>query len=124
MAVAERDCEAEAVAGQTLFEMANLRPERTGLPFVVFISEKGGAWHDVRVKLARAAKVGSSEMITVAVRPAPRLIRGRLSPREFEQVREWLELNCDALVRYWDGEIQYTEDVMNALKPLSDIDHG
>ena len=35
--------------GRALFEMANLRPERTGLPFVVFISQKGGAQHDVRV---------------------------------------------------------------------------
>jgi hypothetical protein len=32
--------------------MANLRPERTGLPFVVFISQKAGARHDVRVKAA------------------------------------------------------------------------
>ena len=56
--------------------MANLRPERTGLPFVVFISQKGGARHDVRIKLARAAKVRPAEMLTVAVRPAPRLIRG------------------------------------------------
>jgi hypothetical protein len=26
--------------GQASYEMANLRPERTGLPFVVFISQK------------------------------------------------------------------------------------
>jgi len=43
--------------GQALFEMANLRPERTGLPFVVFISQKGGARHNVRVKVARGPKV-------------------------------------------------------------------
>ena len=34
--------------GQALFDMANLRPDRTGLPFVVFISQRGGARHDVR----------------------------------------------------------------------------
>ena len=35
--------------------------EHTGLPFVVFISQKGGAKHDVRVKVARSAKVRPSD---------------------------------------------------------------
>ena len=51
----------DAAEGQALFEMANLRPERTGLPFVVFISQKGGARHDVRVTVARGAKVRPSD---------------------------------------------------------------
>jgi hypothetical protein len=54
--VAAEEIAAEEIAGQALFEMANLRPERTGLPFVVFISQRGGARHDVRVKLAPRCK--------------------------------------------------------------------
>ena len=68
----------EEAKGQALFEMANLRPERTGLPFVVFISQKGGARHDVRVKVASGASVRPSEMVAVAVRPNVRVIRGAL----------------------------------------------
>ena len=37
--------------------MANLFPATTGLPFVVWISERGGARHDIRVKVSRNAKV-------------------------------------------------------------------
>jgi hypothetical protein len=48
---------AEDAAGQALFKMANLRPRRTGLPFAVFISQKGEVRHDVRVNLARGPKV-------------------------------------------------------------------
>jgi hypothetical protein len=110
----------EDVAGQATFDMANLRPERTGLPFVVFISQRGGARHDVRIKLARAAKVRPSEMLTVAVRPAPRLIRGKLNSDEFDLVRRWIELNQSVLIDYWNGVIEYTEDALNALDP---IDH-
>jgi hypothetical protein len=117
--VAIDDIDSAVIAGQAQFEMANLRPERTGLPFVVFISQKGGARHDVRIKLARAPKVHPSEMITVAVRPVPRVIRGRVSAREFDLVKRWIELNTDALVGYWNGAIEYTEDVMDAIKPLS-----
>src|SRR6266446_8655110 len=76
--------------GQALFEMANLRPERTGLPFVVFISQKGGARHDVRVKVARATRVRPSEMVTVAVRPSIRVIKGELSAHDLDQLIQWI----------------------------------
>ena len=109
------------IAAQASFEMANLRPERTGLPFVVFISQKGGARHDVRIKLARAAEVRPSEMLTVAVRPAPRLIRGEMNSREFELVKQWIELNRGVLIDYWDGTIEYTEDALDAIKPIGDL---
>jgi hypothetical protein len=104
--------------GQALFEMANLRPERTGLPFVVFISQKGGARHDVRVKVAPGARVRPSEMVTVAVRPAVRVIRGSLEASDLALLRQWIELNRDVLVKYWDGVIEYTEDAIAALRPI------
>ena len=112
----------ERIAGQATFDMANLRPERTGLPFVVFISQRGGARHDVRIKLARSPRVRPSEMITVALRPTPRVVRGRLDAREFDLVRKWLDLNTDTLVDYWNGVIEYTEDVIDALKPLPETE--
>jgi hypothetical protein len=98
--------------------MANLRPERTGLPFVVFISQRGGASHDVRVKVARSGRIKPSEMITVAIRPTVRAVRGSLGPSDLAALRRWVELNRDVLVRYWDGEIEYTEDALAALRPL------
>jgi hypothetical protein len=112
----------DAAAGQATFDMANLRPERTGLPFVVFIPQRGGARHDVRIKLARSPRVRPSEMITVALRPTPRVLRGRLDASEFELVRNWLDLNADALVDYWNGVIEYTEDAIAALKKLPEAD--
>ena len=104
--------------GQALFEMANLRPERTGLPFVVFISQRGGARHDLRVKVARSAKVRPSEMITVAVRPSVRVVKGTLDPRDLALLMRWIELNRDVLIAYWDGSIEYTEDVIDAIRPI------
>jgi hypothetical protein len=108
----------DAAFGQATFDMANLRPERTGLPFVVFISQRGGARHDVRIKLARSPRVRPLEMITVALLPMPRVIRGRLDASEFELVRKWLDLNAEVLIDYWHGVIEYTEDVIDALKKL------
>jgi hypothetical protein len=53
----------------------------------------------------------------VAVRPAPRLISGRLSPADTQAVFQWLTLNTDALVAYWDGRID-TARMVRALKML------
>lgn len=109
------------MAGHASFDMANLRSERTGLPFVVFISQQGGARHDVRIKLARAAKVRPSEMLTVAVRPIPRLIRGEISARDFGLVSRWIELNRDVLIDYRNGDIEYTEDALKAIEPIDEL---
>ncbi|HLY46135.1 MAG TPA: hypothetical protein VKQ73_11195 [Stellaceae bacterium] len=105
--------------GQALFDMANLRPERTGLPFVVFISQRGGSRHDVRVKVARSAKIRPSEMATVALRPRVRAVRGAVDPEDLARLTAWIELNRDVLVGYWNGDIEYTEDAIAALRPLA-----
>jgi hypothetical protein len=104
--------------GQALFEMANLRPETTGLPFVVFISQKGGARFDVRVKVAQSAKVRPSELVTMALRPSVRAVRGKLDPGDLALLRRWIDLNQDVLVKYWDGDIEYTEDAIAVLRPI------
>jgi hypothetical protein len=122
--VAIDEIETEIIAGQAGYDMANLRPARTGLPLVVFVSQRGGARHDVRIKLARAAKVRPSEMVTVAVRPAPHVIRGNLSAGEFDQVRRWIELNERVLIDYWNGAIEYTEDMLEAIKMLEGPDRA
>ena len=108
----------DLIQGQALFEMANLRPDRTGLPFVVFISQKGGARQDVRVKIARRAKVRVSDMISVTVRPTVRAIGVELPTDEMEALTRWIDLNRDVLVKYWTGEIEYTEDAIAALQKI------
>ena len=65
-----------ASESEGLFEMANLSPKRTGLPFVVWISPKAGAPHDVRVKVSKGPKVNTSELVWVAIRPDVRVVGG------------------------------------------------
>lgn len=105
--------------GASLFEIANLSPKRTGLPFVVWISSKAGAPHDVRVKVSKGPKVPASELISVAVRPDIHVVGGgTMTAHDLDLLRKWITLNRDVILKYWDGEIEYTEDAMAALKPL------
>jgi len=103
--------------------MANLGPGSTGLPFVVFISPKAGVSHDARVRIARSLKVRRfSQLLSVAIRPTVRIIRNGCGPRitqqELELLTRWIELNRDVLIKHWDGEIESTEEVLRALKPI------
>jgi hypothetical protein len=101
-----------------LFIMSNLHPKRTGLPFVVWISPRGGAQHDVRVKVSRGPRAMPGEFINVTVRPTVAVVNGVLSNHELALLRQWIELNREVLVKFWEGEIEYTEDVLAQLQSI------
>src|SRR4051794_23718638 len=56
-----------------LFEMANLFPRTTGLPMTVWVSPRGNARHDVRVKvnMTHGNQVTISNTAVVGVCPTP-----------------------------------------------------
>ena len=85
--------------------MANLFPGTTGLPFTVWISERGGARHDIRVKVSRGAKVIPGELVSVAIRPTVHPIAGTMSRSDLDLLRTWVELNRQVLEDYWEGAI-------------------
>jgi hypothetical protein len=102
------------------FFMSNLPPRFTGLPFMVWISPRGYARHDIRVKVSRSHKVKKGEFIVVSVRPEVEVLRGQLRPTELQSLRKWIELNREVLVKFWDGDIQDTLQVLEQLKPLKE----
>jgi hypothetical protein len=102
-----------------LFEMANLVQRDTGLPFVVWISPKGNARHDVRVKVSRSPKAVPSEMVSVAIRPNVHVVEGKMSTSDLKLLSRWVELNWDVLVRYWDGDIESTKEAINLIRPIT-----
>lgn len=97
--------------------MANLFPRHTGLPFVVWISVKGGAKHDVRVKVSPGAKVQASELISVALRPAIRVVDGEMDSGDLVLLSKWIELNRDVIIRYWEGDID-TVDAVTSIQSV------
>ena len=108
------------VEAEDLFEMANLFPRTTGLPMTVWVSPRGNARHDVRVKvnMTHGNHMTIDNTAVVAVRPSPRVIAGRLAPEDEQAVSNWVELNASAIVAYWDGDID-TVQLAQSLKPLT-----
>jgi hypothetical protein len=103
-----------------LFLMDNLRPDDTGLPMVVWIQERGRARHDVRVKvaLAHGHRATPYRWASVAVRPRPQIVEGRLGASDLRAVSQWIRLNEAAIVDHWDGTIGSAE-LIRRLQPLS-----
>jgi hypothetical protein len=104
---------------EDLFEMANLYPDTTGLPMTIWVSPRGNARHDVRVKvnMTHGEQMNIANTAIVGVRPTPRVITGQLSPADAQAVVQWIELNTEALVAYWDGRID-TARMIHQLKSL------
>lgn len=103
-----------------LFEMANLFPADTGLPMVIWVSERGHARHDLRIKVnqAHGTRMLPGNLATVAVRPAPRVIAGQLSAADLRLVGQWIALNEAALVDYWEYRIS-TAALVGRLRKLA-----
>ena len=107
--------DAESGDGGDFFDMANLFSKHTGLPFVVWMSYRGGAQPDVRVKVSAGPKALPSEMASVAIRPNVRLVEGEMSPSDLALLAKWVELNREVLLKYWEGEID-TKDAIDAIR--------
>ena len=109
----------EAADDESSFDMANLSPALTGLPMVVWVSERGGARHDVRVRVStiHGRTISPGQWAVVAVRPAPRLVHGTLSPADFAAVSDWIRLNEAAIVDYWDYQL-LTDELIRRLQRL------
>ena len=62
---------------EDFFLMANLFPADTGLAMVVWVSERGHARHDVRIKVnqSHGTRMLPGNLATVAVRPSRRASR-------------------------------------------------
>jgi hypothetical protein len=108
-----------AIESGELFEMANLYPRTTGLPMTVWVSPRGHARQDVRLKVnvTHGNQMTVENTAVVAVRPVPYLIAGRLSADDERAVFDWVALNAAALIGYWDGDID-TVQLSQLLRPL------
>ncbi len=110
---------ANTIESDDLFEMANLYPRTTGLPMTVWVSPRGNARRDVRIKvnMTHGNQMTVENTAVVAVRPVPHLIAGRLSANDERAVFDWIALNATAIIGYWDGDID-TVQLSQLLRPL------
>ena len=104
--------------GQATFGMANLRRKTTGLPFIVFISQKDEARHAARVKVSPEPRVPPDVMSSYSISPFEWKEGPRLANADEKMLGRWIDMNARVLLDYWTGQIEYTEDAIDQLKAL------
>jgi hypothetical protein len=83
----------------------------TGLPMSVWVSPRGNARHDVRIKvnMSHGRQMSIDNTAVVALRPRPRVVTGRLSSADQHAIADWIGLNSEAIIAYWNEEIDTGE---------------
>ena len=84
----------------------------------MFISQRDAARHDVRVKVASGSKVNTAEMGTYALRPFRHVGGLALAAVDEARLKDWVLRNLDVLINHWDSRIPFTEDALEALRPV------
>lgn len=86
---------------------------------VIWVSERGKARHDARIKvcMTHGDRMDIDNTATVAIRPSPRLIAGQLDSHDFNVVSRWIYINYNALIGYWDNQLD-TAEFLSQLKRL------
>jgi hypothetical protein len=105
---------------EDFFDVANLPPDVTGLPMVVWVSQRGRSRHDVRVKvsLIHGRRMSIDETTSVSVRPDVAVVAGPpLAQGDLEAVGRWIERNRATILDYWDERL-YTNELLARLVPL------
>ena len=101
------------------FAMANLPLHLTGLPMVVWASQRMGLPHDIRIKVMQThgSRMDPGDLAVVAVPPTPLLVAGHLSPADLRAVSNRIRLNEAVLIDYWEEQI-YTDELLRRLQRL------
>jgi hypothetical protein len=97
--------------GDDLYEMTSIHPRTSGLPMTVWISPRGRARHDVRVKVCRVPgnRMVPEDTAVMSVRPQPMLLEGGPDAESLPAVQAWIAPNRDVLIDFRNGELDGVE---------------
>jgi len=98
-----------------LEEMANIRPNKTGLKMVIWIfpyTGKEGHWARIKVSMHYGEKV-SSDLFTVTVEDTPEVIgdTGDITKKDVDSVINFVKRNKAVLLKVWNDEIDPVDAV-------------
>ena len=111
------DEEANKKIGDLVVEMANIRPNVTGLPMVIWIQPDTGLPHGPRIKVQKqhGSKIQPYQWASVSISGEPEIKNGELSLEDFDLVKDFILKHKDKLLEVWNDEIS-PDDFTDYLK--------
>ena len=98
------------------FEMANLPPDRTGLPRVIWIDSLGKDRNNkhnkhncprLKVQNIPGNKIVPGDNFTIEISKKPKVIRGevKISYKELNSILDYISDNYDLFIKHWNREL-------------------
>lgn len=112
---------------ELLCEMADLVPEETGVPCLIWADGPRNMKHGFRIKFQNSYcnRDDGSEMIPITISKdnpqIPKSVKTRLKikNKDFKKLQRWIILNYDALIGYAQGRL-HTREFLDKIQPLRD----
>lgn len=112
-----REFSDEAEDDEELFFMANLTQEDTGLPMIVWASQRGKAQHGPRLKVSthHGTHFDPYDTVSVTISDNPIIVAGTgLSLADLRLVQKFIQVNYKLLMDYWQGGMS-TKQFVNSI---------
>lgn len=111
----------EVETQDTLFEMANFGTKTTGLPMIVYVSEKKAS-HAARIKVSRTYnhRVLIGDTFSISISDNPKIVagdEGKITSSDLKKVFDWIILNKETLLKYWNNEL-LTDELIELIKKV------
>jgi hypothetical protein len=106
--------------GQDIFEMANLEYDLTGLAVYIYVSGKGNTKHGPRLKVSKIYGKMSKSLFPITISDKPKVIGddiGDIKSKDIKKIIEWVKLNKELLLAFWNGEINI-KDFVNSIQKV------
>ncbi len=105
----QKDDSEPSTPSSNLLFLTNLRPKRTGLQFVVYVSPKGLVAHGPRIKASNkyGEKVSEGDWFTITIEDQPQVIgdSAGLKRCDVHMAKKWVQFNKDKLLKIWEDDV-------------------
>ena len=104
-----------------LEEMTRVAPRDSGLDQHIWISSKGNAKHEARIKVSNIkGKFASDDNFSISVENEPSHKAGttKIKPEDYQKIKDWIRLNKDHLNKVWNSDTMDSRDHLDGLSKI------
>lgn len=116
----EEDC---TITERELFEMARVREADSGIPAEIYVSTKLAVRgrHGPRIKVSNIKNTFSDVdnfAIEISKNPTLKAGKSKLKLSVFGDIVDWVKLNYEPLIKYWNNEYKSDRDFYSDILPI------
>lgn len=107
-----------------IMEMARVQKSNSGIPVMIYVSTKDAvkSRHGPRIKVSNIGNTFSEhDNFAIDISKHPRIVAGNVGVKKeiVEDIFDWVSLNYEPLIEYWNNEYLNDSDFYAGIKPVT-----